>query len=282
MRKSLTLAAVLTAALAGAAGAKTIFEYPTACKVTAEGLINVSAFIATPLLVDSDFGSLSLNASHNITSASSLTVSDLKDDFAEVFRQGYGDSGCTADISASVGAQTGYFITGDNFEIRADINTLASQGTIINRSSPPFGTGGPITAATNWEVPQVNQLIVNVPFDVVGAPAYLTQPQYDLFRQDSGPTTGSMVGVYQIFPDRNANCKVDSGESSIMFGRGTVGPDGTYSEPFNQVKVNPGRYILQLVYFTDIDLAAFSSDCNTSVSNFGNVADGSSLVLELQ
>jgi hypothetical protein len=284
MRKNLVrlvLSSLLPLAVAGAAGpalAKPVFLYPTECKVKADGLIKASAFIATPSLVDTDFRTASLVASHAISGNQSFTVDGIGSTYAEVFRSGYGDDGCTADISSAVAGQTSYSINAQLQSLSTAINTLSIHSVMIDRQNVT-GTGNPITAANEYTVPQANQLNVYVPFFSGGGT--VTVAQLDFFRQDSTSTTGSMVGAFQIFEDTNGNCQLDAGEQAVEGGKGRVGPDDTYSEPAYDFQLASGDFILVLSYFTDIDLAGFSPTCAQDVNLSGNVADGFNLTLTI-
>ena len=285
MRKNLVrlaLSGLLPLAVAGAAAgpalAKPVFLYPTQCKVTADGLIKASAFIATPSLVDTDFRTESLVASHAITGNQSFTVNGIADTYAEVFRSGYGDNGCTAEIASAVAGQTSYSINAQLQSLAVAINSLTLQSVSIDRQNVT-GTGNPITVANEYTVPQADQLNVYVPFFSGGGT--VTVDALSLFRQDSTSTTGFTVGAFQIFEDTNGNCQLDSGEQAVEGGYGGVGPDDTYSEPSYDFQLASGDFILVLSYFTDIDLAGFSPTCSQDVSASGNVADGFNLNLSI-
>lgn len=274
----LMLSGLLPLALSGAAFAKPVFLYPTQCKVKADGKIKASAFIATPSLVDTDFRTASLAASHAIPNNQSFTVNDIGGTYAEVFRSGYGDNGCTAEIASSVAGQTSYSINAQLQSLAVAINSLTLQSVSIDRQNVT-GTGNPITAANEYTVPQAEQLNVTIPFFSGGGT--VTVDTLSLFRQDSTSTTGSAVGAFQIFEDTNGNCQLDSGEPAIEGGAGIVFPNDTYSEPSYDFQLASGDFLLVLSYFTDIDLAAFSASCAQDVSASGYVADGFNLNLSI-
>lgn len=281
MRKRLiplSLAAVLALTVAGAAQAKPVFLYPTECKVTADGLIKASAWSVTPLIVDTDFRTASLQASHAITNDQSLQINGIGDTYAEVFRSSYGDNGCTADIASSVAGQTSYSINGQLQSLATAINTLSVHSASIARQNVT-GTGSPITAANEYTVPQANSLTVNIPFFSGGGTVKVAQ--LDFFRQDTTTTTGSMVGAFQIWSDDNGNCQLDQGEQAVEGGKGIVFPNDTYSEPSWKFPLNAGNYILTLTYFNDIDLSVHSPTCSQSVSASGHVVDGFNLLLTI-
>ncbi len=276
------LSLLLLCALAGTAQAAS-FKYNPKCKAAADGTIEVSAFLATPLLVDSDFRTASLAGSFAPASSSSFTFFGIGDNFAENFRSGFGGGGCVSQLNSSLAGQTSYDFTGEAGMMRASINSLTSQSVAIDRPNPT-GPGVAITGATNYEVQQGEpSLLLDVPFIVSGGSGTLTVSQFDFFRQDSSPATqGVAVGSYQIFADANDNCRIDPGETAIAGAAGIVFPNGTFSEPPTSLPIAEGSYVLNLNYFTDVDLAGFSPDCNTSVSLSGNVADGFTLVLRIQ
>jgi hypothetical protein len=275
---SLVTALTVFALAAPAYGAN--FAYRTDCKVIADGTIRVSANLATPSLVDSDFRTESLADSHAAAvSTSSLTFNGLQGGFAEVFRESYGDGACVSDLSASVAGQTGYSFQGTTTSMLANVNSLTSQGVSIQRTG---SGGGPVTGSTEYTVPQTLQLNVTIPFKVT-ANGVLTMSVFDFFRQDSSPETdGSVVGAFQIFQDTNGNCQLDAGEQSSIGSKGTSGPNDTFSNTPMVNRIAQGNYLLILSYFTDVDLAAFSADCSESPSFFGNVADGYHLELDIQ
>lgn len=271
---------VLGVFLAGAVGAQK-FAYPTKCKVVAEGNLKTSANIATPLLVDHDFRSENLAATFPITSSSSLTFNGLDDSFAELFRTGFGGGGCVTDISTAIAGQVVYTFTGDKMDMSAAINSVTIQSASITRQNVT-GTGVAITASNSYDVPQSQQLIVEIPFSITGASGRLTVKPFSFSRTDTTSTTGSTVGAYQVFADNNSNCTVDTGDSSNIGSAGIVFPNSTFSEPAQSFTVSPGDYVLVLSYFTDVDLAAFSPDCNTSVSLSGHEVDGFNVGLNIQ
>jgi hypothetical protein len=256
-------------------------SYPTSCNATGEGLIKTSATIATPLLVDHDFRSTDMAASFPIASASNLYIFDLKDSYAEVFRTGFGGGGCVSDIASSIAGQTTYEFIGDSSTMQVQVDSLTSESASITRNNVT-GTGVAITASNSYEVPQATQLNVEIPFTVSGANRSLKVTQFAFSRTDTTSTTGSTVGAYQVFADNNSNCTVDTGDTSSIGSAGIVFPNGTYSEPATKHNIAAGNYVLVISYFTDVDLAAFSADCSTSVNFGGWTADGFDLNLTIQ
>jgi hypothetical protein len=279
LRHSGTLATALTVFVLAAPAYGANFAYRTDCKVIADGTIRVSANLATPSLVDSDFRTESLADSHAAASTSSLTFTGLQGGFAEVFRESYGDGACVSDLGASVAGQTGYSFQGSTTSMQANVNSLTSQSVSIQRTG---SGGGPVTGSTEYQVPQTAELTVTIPFKVT-ANGTLTMSVFDFFRQDSSPETdGSIVGAFQIFQDTNGNCKLDAGEQSSIGSKGITFPNDTFSNTPTTNRISQGAYLLILSYFTDIDLAAFSANCSESPNYFGNVADGYTLELDIQ
>ncbi len=75
---------------------------------------------------------------------------------------------------------------------------------------------------------------------------------------------------------------MDTGDTSGIGSAGIVFPNGTYSEPAVKYNLAAGNYVLVVRYFTDVDLAAFSATCATSVSSNGWTADGFDLNITIQ
>jgi hypothetical protein len=270
--------AALAALAAGAPAQAASFKYPR-CKIVASGTIEVSAFLASPLLMDSDFRTDDQQASYAITSSASYNVNGIDDSFAEVFRQALGD-GCVTDIHSAVAGQTTYSLTGSTTTMNSALNTITIQDASIARQNPG-AAGLPVTAANSYTIPQDLQTLILIPF-TVNAAGTVTVTTFDFFRQDTTSTTGFMVGAFQIWADQNANCQIDSGEPAIEGGAGIVFPNGTYSEPPRQFAIAAGSYVLALSYFNDIDLTLFSQDCTTSPSAGGHMVDGFTLRLDVQ
>ncbi|MEM9554018.1 MAG: hypothetical protein AAGC60_07150 [Acidobacteriota bacterium] len=257
------------------------FQYPTNCKITSDGQLDNSATIATPLLVDQDFRSETLTDSYAISSATAFNVNDVKGSFAEVFRNSFGGGGCVSEISASIADQVSWSLVGDTSSMTVFIDSLSVESVSIDRQNIT-GAGVPITASSTYEVPQAQQLLLEIPFEVTGnTKRRLVVDPFAFSRTDTASTTGSSVGAYQVFADNNKNCTVDAGDSSNIGSKGIVGPNSTFSEPPTSYSITPGRYVLSIAYFTDVDLAAFSADCLSSPSSSGWHNDGFDLVLTL-
>ena len=256
-------------------------SYPTTCSATGDGEIKTSATIATPLLVDHDFRSKAMAATFPITSATNLYVFDLKDSYAEVYRNSFGDGGCVSDISSSISGQTTYEFIGDTTDMRVQVDSLTVGTANITRNSVT-GTGVAISASNSYEIPQATQLVVEVPITVSGANRSLKVNQFDFSRTDTTSTTGATVGAYQVFADNNSNCTVDAGDTASIGAAGIVSPNSTYSEPPVKHRIAAGNYVLVISYFTDVDLAAFSATCATNAAFNGWTADGFDLDMTVQ
>ena len=266
--------------LAGAATAQT-FSYPITCNITSDGKIDNSATIATPLLVDQDFRSESLDDKYSFASSTSFNVNDVKGSYAELFRNSFGGGGCVSNISTSVADQVSWSLQGNSTSISAYIDSLSLESVLIDRKNVT-GTGVAITASNTYEVPQAESLVIEIPFEVTGTQQRrLVVDPFAFSRTDTAATTGSTVGAYQVFEDKNFNCIVDAGDSSSIGGKGIVGPNSTFSEPPTSYSIDPGRYVLAIAYVTDLDLAAFSADCSQSTGSNGWHNDGFDLVLTL-
>ena len=258
------------------------FDYPTQCKITSEGRIDNSATIATPLLVDQDFRTETLAGSYTFTSSTAFNVNDVRGSYAEVFRNGFGGGGCVSDISTSIADQVSWSLVGNTTSMTVYVDSLSSETVNIDRQNIT-GAGVPITASNTYEVPQAEQLLIEIPFEVTGnQKRRLVVDPFAFERTDNAATTGSTVGAYQIFADNNSSCTVDAGDTSSIGGSAIVSPNSTYSEPPTSYSIQPGLYVLQIAYFTDVDLAAFSADCLSSPSSSGWHHDGFDLVLTLQ
>lgn len=267
--------------LAGPALAQTL-SYPTKCKIVSEGQIDNSATIATPLLVDQDFRSESLAGSYAFTNAGSFNVNDVKDSYAEVYRSGFGGGGCVSNITSSIADQVSWSLTGNTSSMTVFIDSLTIETVDIDRQNIT-GAGVPITASNTYEVPQGQQLLIEIPFEVkANNQRRLLVDPFAFERTDNAATTGSTVGAYQVFADNNANCTVDAGDTSSIGASAIVFPNSAYNEPAINWPIDPGLYVLQVAYFTEVDLAAFSADCLSSPSSSDWHHDGFDLVLTLQ
>ncbi len=258
------------------------FKYPTNCKITASGEINTNAFIGATAFVAFDSDTTSLNASFPITSSSSIYNFFLADSFAELF-QTFSDLGCITTAASSVAGQTSHEIVADTSQIRLQINTVSVHSASITRQLPAVGPGGPVTASNQYQIPQLNNLTLTLPFNVSTptiTPATI-KVAFDLFRQDSTITTGSMVGAWEIFADANGNCVLDPFEIQLGGAAGIVFPNGTFVAPSTSFAAPAGSYILRTQYFNNIDLFQFSPDCTTSVSAGGFMVDGFNLRIKV-
>lgn len=263
-------------------GSAQSFKYPTNCKITASGEINTNAFIGTTAFVAFDRDTTSLNASFPITSSSSINNFFLADSSSELFKT-FNDLGCITTAATSVAGQTSHQIVADQSEIQLQINTISVHSASITRQTPSFGIGGPVTASNQYQIPQLNNLTLTLPFAVSTptiTPATI-KVAFDLFRQDTTVTTGSMVAAWEIFADANGNCVLDPFEIQLGGAAGIVFPNGTFVAPPTSFAAPSGSYILRTQYFNTIDLFQFSPNCTTSVSAGGHMVDGFNLRIKV-
>ncbi|MEE8524146.1 MAG: hypothetical protein V3T72_09470 [Thermoanaerobaculia bacterium] len=271
---------LLLALAAAAAGQNEFFLYQSPCQVTVMGNLDVTASV-TGAASATGTDSASFVTNHAIPSTTNLTFSDSGDADANLSIT-YAD-GCTTQGSSDVSGETGYDFVGDLDDMVFNASSSRSHADSITRI--PFGvaSGTNATADSDYTVPQLDAIEVFVPFQVAGGDnGKITVTDFDLKRTDTGPTTGNMVAVWQVFTDVNGNCKLDFPQDQSVGGAANiVFPNSSSSGPASTFATPRGNYILWLTYFNNSAESVASASCLQSASASSDVRDTAKIRLQL-
>lgn len=258
---------------------KEVITYRTDCKATARGKLAGRASISTPAWTKSNSQSADFGASFGITDPYWLTFGDGRGVSAAVAKK-FKD-GCKVSASAEVKGETRYTFNGDTISMDFNAASTRSHKDEISRGPSGAAPGGPAAADSSYSIPQSPSLDVSVPFKLADyGYAWTFNATLALRRGDSGATTGSTVGVWQLWRDVNCNCKVDRGDFAIEGDKGIVFPNDSFSND-KTFEVKPGCYVIVYTYFTDSDLSVASANCTETVGEKSEVEDTLNVLITL-
>lgn len=279
--KMLGMSLALAAGICSSAMATNMKEVITyGCRATATGEVYAWAYLkAAPLLAFDD----------DVASLAGMWAPI--DPYNMVFSHGAGVSAgvhqiffdcCWTDASAYAKGSTDYSFTGDTISMVFDAVSYREHANRIERTDVGVCRGDEVKTESGYEVPQDDALDVRVPFKLADyGYAWPIQVDFALKRGDSGPTTGSTVGVWQLFKDKNCNCKIDEGDELVAWDKWIIFPNDSYTMPTQNFEVKPGCYIMEYTYFTLSELNVDSKNCSDSVKADSAVEDKMEVVLTI-
>lgn len=280
IRPSIAIPILLLALTGSAAAQSEFFLYQSPCQVTVTGSLDVTASV-TGAASASSTDSASFVTTHAIPSTTDLTFGDTGEADANLSIT-FADS-CTTRGSSEVSGTTSYGFTGDTGQMVFTASSNRSHADSISRDMLSGGPGTAASADSEYTVPQIDALEIFVPFQVAGGDnGAITVTDFTLKRTDTGPTSGNMVAVWQVFNDVNGNCQIDSPQDQSVDGdAGIVFPNDSFVGPSPSFATPRGNYVLWLTYFNLSAESAASASCAQNASAASDVRDSAKIRLQL-
>jgi hypothetical protein len=256
---------------AGNAWGKEFFIYRTDCKVVVDGKLGATASYTTSFGTFTNSDSQSFAQTFPIVDPYYLTFSGgmgvyaaITDSFVQC---------CKTEVFAEVFGKTWYNFVGDTVTMEYTASSYREHLNKVDRGPVSICDGKPVLTDTDYFVPDTAPLTADVPFkfNAYGG-SILVYGDIALKRADTGPTTGSTVGVWIVYNDVNCNCEIDLWEPQVWGDKGIVFPNDSFSNE-TEFKLKDGCYVARFIYWTNSHLDADSPKCFYPVKESSVVED---------
>ena len=272
----LALAVAASSLLLGASASAQSEFMGYVCDAEVTGSIAVTAHVdAGPAGTINAFDVASVAGLYTPPALGELFYFAYEDGASVGFSRGFTAEGCPTTVKTAVSGDAGYSCRATPSGITYEAYSVHHHESQIAHSPLSAGPGVPVSIDTSAFTPVSDPIIATIPFFVGGGNgATLDVTQFSLYRNDSGPTTGSTSAKWELFADANGNCVIDPFEVSLGSDRMTIGPNGFDSTTGPGMAVPRGYYILQLTFVSESDMTIDSEGCGDPAHEESHVLDG--------